>query len=77
MQECKKYEVRFFHHGIPIGGEIVSKKILDSGYLETMFFEYLKYPWLNNQIVNAQVKPIKNTYLDLDFQNNNNILLEV
>ena len=59
MYELKKYEVRFFHHDISIGGEIVSKKALDHGYLETLFFEYLKYPWLKGKIVNAQVKLIK------------------
>jgi hypothetical protein len=77
MQEGKKYEVRFYHRGISIGGAIVSKKALDQGYLETMFFEYLEYPWLYNKIVNAQVKLIKINYIDLDFQNSNNILLEV
>lgn len=76
MYESKKYEVRFFHIGIPIGGDIVSENELDHGYLETLFFEYLKYPWLKDKIVNAQVKSIKNN-IDMDFQNNNNILVEV
>ena len=64
---CEQYEVRFYHQQKPFGGAIVSKRKMERGYLEDMFFVYLDVPWLNGKIVNAHVKPIKKDIMDLDF----------
>ena len=73
MSEHPEYELRYYHENVNLGGQIIKENQLKNvKYLaEPFFIVYRRNP------INIQIKPIKNTNIDLDFQNNNNLLLEV
>lgn len=77
MNENKNCEVRFYHRGILISSQAIKLELLKKGFLDFLAEEFSSMPMFRGKLLNVQIKPIKKNVLDLDFQNNNNILLEV
>lgn len=82
MCDNKKYEVKFYqiHNNNQItllGGQFLSIHELIRGKLDKLAEEYFNYPWVKGSILNVQIKLKKINHLDIDFQDSNNILVEV
>ena len=72
---CEKCEVRFFHRNVLINSQVIKVALLEKGALDMLAEQYLTMPMFRGKWLNAQVIPIKNDNLNLDY-GNNRILVE-
>ena len=73
---CEKCEVKFFHRNVLINSQAIKVALLEKGALDVLAEQYANMPMFRGEILNTQVRPIKNDNLNLDY-GNNRILVEV